>query len=102
MERKCAYEVAEERSKLIGKALRDAYKTRIEIEGSAFILAECAKQASELSASIIKYVYWELHCDESIKAMARMLVTLEQSMIIFGDFKINEEKERFLNEIFAK
>ena len=102
MERQCAYDVAEERSSLVGKALRDAYKSRIEIEGSAFILAELAKNASELSAAIIKYVYWEKPCEEAVKAMARMLVVLEQAMIVFGDFKINIEKEKVLNEIFSK
>ena len=49
-----AYEKAEERSVLIGKALRDAYKSRIEIEGSAFILAELARSSASLSAAIIK------------------------------------------------
>ena len=97
-----AYESAEERSCLMGKALRDSYKSRIEIEGSSFVLAECAKNAAELSAAIIKYVYWEKPCEEAVRAMARMLVTLEQTMIIFGDFKIEEEKERVLNEIFHK
>lgn len=102
MEKKCAYDLAEERSRLVGKALRDAYKSRIEIEGSAFVLAECAETAAELSAAIIKYVYWEKPCEEAVKAMARMLVTLEQAMIIFGDFKIEEEREKVLNEIFNK
>lgn len=97
-----AYEKAEERSVLIGKALRDAYKSRIEIEGSAFILAELARSSASLSAAIIKYVYWEKPCEEMVKSMAECIVMLEQALIVMGDFKVNKEKEKIVNALFTK
>ena len=96
------YEEAEERSRMMGTALRERYKTKIEVEGSTFVLAECAKNAAELAASIIRYVYWEKPCEEVVRNVAKIMIDLDQIMIIMGDNKIIQEKVDKINEIFHK